>query len=478
MADAVRVGIVSQFDATGATQARNSLRGLSTAARTTDGDVNAAGLASSAAGRAMRGGASGAAALSAAMGAGNSSVAATARGASAAMAGFAAGGIWGLLIAGITSAVAAWMNYREKIKQALKESTEAFKKHLGEIVTDRLERTVEIYKKQADAIKEKARAAQQLSDAFERQSKAEAQATSAALEGEKATKLSTETDPAKRKQIELDYAQRIAMVELNAAKESAQYAENEAKAKLAAAKQLAELADGRVGTLSAQLGQSTEKARPEIQKKLDEAKIAQIAAINDVRAAEENLKAATMDVANSRTRIELSESNYAIKLDEIARGLDVRKAQAFELSAAEGSLESATRDLANAMDAEKKALASAGRAGGRAEDAEKGTLKSFVGRQTDKYKAQQEEQKEERKFKREIADLKERRASGRVLSEEDRWKLDFAEQRGRAVEDNMARQKKDMESAKDAGQMASNIAQTVTELQEIKTNLQKALEVQ
>jgi hypothetical protein len=268
------------------------------------------------------------------------------------------------------------------------------------------------------------------------------------------------------------------MVELNAAKESAQYAENEAKTKLAAAKQLAALAGGRVGALSEQLGQSTEKARPEIQKKLDEAKLAQIAAINDVRAAEAGLSAATFEIANTRTRIQLSESNYAIKLDEIARGLDVRKAQAFDLSAVEGSLESATRDLANAMDAEKKALASAGRAGGRAEDAEKGTLKEYTDNKIAKYRGQQLREKEEKKFEKEIKDLKERRASGRVLSEEDRWKLDFAEQRGRAVEDNMARQKKDMESAKDAGQMASNIAQTVTELQEIKANLQKALEVQ
>jgi len=370
------------------------------------------------------------------------------------------------------------LNYREKMKKALEESTAAFKRHLSEIVTDRLERTVEIYKKQADAIKEKARAAQQLSDAFERQSKSEAQATAMALEGEKATKISTETDPARRKQIELDYAQRIAMVELTAAKEAAQYAENEAKTKLAAARQLAGLAGGKVGALSAQLGQSTDTARPEIQKKLDEAKIAQIAAINDVRAAEANLSAATVEVANSRTRIELSESNYAIKLDEVARDFERRSAQGLELSTAEAYLESATRELAGAMDAERKALAAAGRAGGRAEDAEKGTLKKFVGRQTEKYKAQQEEMREEQKFKREIADLKERRKSGRVLSEEDRWKLDFAEQRGRAVEANMEKQRKEMEAAKDAGKMAADMAQAVSELQEIRTNLQKALEVQ
>jgi len=412
------------------------------------------------------------------MGSGNSGVAATARGASAALAGFAAGGVWGLLIAAITAGVAAWLNYREKMKKALEESTAAFKRHLSEIVTDRLERTVEIYKKQADAIKEKARAAQQLSDAFERQSKSEAQATAMALEGEKATKISTETDPARRKQIELDYAQRIAMVELTAAKEAAQYAENEAKTKLAAARQLAGLAGGKVGALSAQLGQSTDTARPEIQKKLDEAKIAQIAAINDVRAAEANLSAATVEVANSRTRIELSESNYAIKLDEVARDFERRSAQGLELSTAEAYLESATRELAGAMDAERKALAAAGRAGGRAEDAEKGTLKKFVGRQTEKYKAQQEEMREEQKFKREIADLKERRKSGRVLSEEDRWKLDFAEQRGRAVEANMEKQRKEMEAAKDAGKMAADMAQAVSELQEIRTNLQKALEVQ
>jgi hypothetical protein len=469
---------VSQFDASGVAQAKDSLRGLSRSANVGGTAVAGSGFAASTAGRAMRGGASGAAALSAAMGSGNSGVAATARGASAALAGFAAGGVWGLLIAAITAGVAAWMNYREKVKKALEESTAAFKRHLSEIVTDRLERTVEIYKKQADAIKETARASQQLSDAYERQSKSEAAATAMALEGEKATKLSTETDPARRKQIELDYAQRIAMVELTAAKEAAQYAENEARSRLAAARQLAALAGGKVGALSAQLGQSTEKARPEIQKKLDEAKIAQIAAINDVRAAEAGLSAATVEVANSRTRIELSESNYAIKLDEIARGLDVRKAQGFELSAVEGELESATLDLANAMDAEKKALASAGRAGGRAEDAEKGTLKKFVGRQTEKYKAQQEEMREEQKFKKEIADLKERRKSGRVLSAEDRWKLDFAEQRGRAVEANMEKQRKEIEAAKDAGKMAADMAQAVSELQEIRTNLQKALEVQ
>lgn len=475
MADSVKVNIISGFDAKGIQQAKAGIAQVGQASAAAASGVDGLGQASGQTLGKLKGAASSAAALSAALGASGGGVAAGARAASAGMQGFATGGWWGLILALLVAAAAAWISWKEKVKTALAESTKAFREHLTELQKNRLDTLVARYNELARSIKDAASAAAALNAASARGESAQTRLTVGRLQAERDTALSSTSDPAARKAIELRYAAQIAAVETQAAKVAAQYAQNAAAARLEAARAEQAAAQNQVKNLTRELTQTTLK--DDVSKKLSAARLDALRASQAAAAAELDLQAADTEVTIARENILRSETEHAQKLSALTQAASDRLAASVELASAEAAAATLQQNLNAAIKDETKARSDAARAAARSESAGKGLLKDYVAGQVDKYKRQQSDMAEEEKFKDRVERLRQRRDSGRRLSERDRLTLDFADQRARAIEANDARAKRMGGAADAAARQQQLLTDQLSELRDIKTRLDAAIKV-
>lgn len=498
MSDSIKVKIISGFDATGVREAQS---GLARVTASTSGLSTANKLSQEAAKRTaeemgkkaarMRQAAAAGAALSAALGNGSGGLAVVMRGLGAVVGGIVSGPM-GLLTLGVTAiggtiALLSKITADNKRKMAemraeYEKSKAAFQQGIENTLRARVEALGNSYGTLADKIAAAGAAAQAIRGAMTGLSTAETRFQTAAVDAETQTAMSGAETPQDKKVIELTGQLKRLQIENRAALDAAQVTKSNAAADITRAQQVADAQKQYVAELQDEVNtlQATgkDKLAHEASKKLTEAREKLAKDIAAIRPLEFALAEATMEIETVRIQTAMRENDAVNALENYKLKIQRAAAAKEELGAKESELASQTADLAIATREEAKARDAAARAQSRADAAAKGPLHQFVADQKAKADQQKEDANEERKFKRKVEELKRRRDRGVKLSENDRQTLDFAEQRGRAVEQNELASKNYTERANLlAREGAERQEETNTLLKEIKDLLSRDLQV-
>lgn len=481
MPDSIKIGIISGFDETGANQAKTALNGVANAAVRQNAAIQASNAATGGAMKTMKAGAAGAAALSGALGSGQGGLATAARAASGGLNAFATGGIWAAVIAVGVSIVASLIEKFQRAKEAAaafaKESRKAFDAKLLDIQKARLESITAGHKALIETLHAETKARNDLNAAADKTMAAEFRAQALNLKGGLTTALEGVTDPAERKKIELDYAQQIADVEREAAKIAAQSAENTARRKLESAKRELDLTRQQVKTLEGEQGRS--KLGKEILKELEGADQAVAVASGEVASAEEELRAASLNLANVMTEGAIEQTQSAQAQMELQRQIETRERNARAAAAAEEQIASTEEALDAALRehiAASQAAAAATRKEAFRDRVVAGGADAFIGdrlakREAAKDKADQLERDEAR-----AANLHRKRNAGTKLSKRDsEWLNLFDEWEGMRNAGRVGAKAFDAE--KNAQQQVNLLTQHLAELQGLRADILSAMTI-
>lgn len=503
MADSVKVKIISGFDATGVRQFQAGMKDVQSSARNADAALAGTGNAMTGLTSKAKQGAGAVTAIAGALGQGTGGIATGAKLASGAMTGFATGGWVGLLTAGAVAVAMHFINIREAAKKAAAEMKAAFQSGLEDAKIKQVERLSREYQDLTRSIDAAGSALARTGSANDRLNRAggsldaaRATDTQRNIEAGYSTRLSTAATPEARAAIEAEKNLELTKARNAENIRAAQTEANNAAASASRERQAAALAKERLEAAKEQLNLTTiegagipsggkwdkarEKNDAEIRKAEEdvakyETEVAASAAT--VTAAQFDLEAATVRLSTVRTEAALAENEAVDKQKAVSDAMDKREAALLEAAANDSTAASLQADLNAAIKEESAARSAAARALGRSEAAGTGTLKDYVSRRKAESRDQIDGQKEEGKFKREIADLKERRATGRKLSREDQLTLDFAEQRGRAVEANGARAEREGGKADAASGSQKVLSEQLAELKKLNANLEKNVTV-
>lgn len=158
-----------------------------------------------------------------AFGEANSEVGKLAKGAQNLMGAFAGGGIWGLAAASVAILASKFMEARESAAKLIEEQKKAWNNNIIQNMEASLSGLRSKHAKIADEIERGAKAADRIAKAYEALAKSEVMASNAnsdkqvaRLEKERDSKMTGESDPVKRKAIEIGYEQKILGVKAKA----------------------------------------------------------------------------------------------------------------------------------------------------------------------------------------------------------------------------------------------------------------------
>lgn len=158
-----------------------------------------------------------------AFGEANTEVGKLTKGAQNLMGAFAGGGIWGLAAAGVALLASKFMEAREAAGKLIEEQKKAWNNNIIQNMETALSSLKSKHAKVADEIERGAKAADRIAKAYETLAKSEVLASNAnadkqvaRLEKERDSQMSGESDPLKRKAIELAYEQQILGVKTKA----------------------------------------------------------------------------------------------------------------------------------------------------------------------------------------------------------------------------------------------------------------------